>query len=1574
MRSVSALRLKGSSSSSSVMDDRISSLLLTLERWRKLGRELYSAKHDTYDLSKLPDVYDCIKHDILHAQLIKEAPRGLVLRIYRLSRAFADIVVPQEYGVTSKDKYSIGASIAYHLLRKIFFDLTAVHSSMPASGLLASLPAGPEELPPDATTVGPAVTKITGAQSSVGPAASVHSMTGTAATAAGLTRPSAILAIAQPVATPSAGRPQELTLSAVAASAAAPAPVSAEPPVPLASEEPSRGLVAAVGSATLLSPVDVVSTSGPTEPVGTAPVSPTLRGSSADAQGVVAPATKTSPGSMQGGKSHAPSSPPLGATAVSSASTASPASTVRAAKANPVTSDLATAHSLVISDDMDLSAPPAVLAEGHRVAEGDSSMAPGATPTAAAAAGGPLSPTSVVAHASAAAVQAAAEAARRAADVARRGPAPLEVRATTSSHAGASAPGGMTPSVASLGLGGPAPGGSAVDSVPSSNPAPPLVATPVISFGSQHQAHPMVVEIHGPRHRSVTLRPRSRSCTGLVEGIGYALSGRVNPVDRRCVFFSGDEDRPRRQFAVLPPGATTTLAGASAAGAAAMHERLRRNPHVGGIAAHYALLHSSHLTSGMQGSRAAIPIGTPIHRPGVQPDAASEAPDRAPRVAGGLAAPTTGTIPLGSLRSVSGVDPYTHPAVRIPIRPVHLAVSTESERGGPTGAQLFPPANFARQVATAALPSPGSLGSAVSLAVEGGLSSSSGGELGTFAGVSSHADRAHAAGGAEVGRSGSNGEAGTSSRHSAVNQPRRSSQSGTAVSADAHSLGVTGSASPELAGRESTPDDTGSIPGARSTAAASVEAAATDGGASSQGAGFVDSLAPPLTAPASMVDAELGAFSQSDRGVQLMGDGVSPSPIHDGSGPNAAAMGMPLRPDAVSVSIVVGGVLDLPGGLVGDDAAAASPALSGAVSGSQGVGHIPGFDWRTGGGLSADGGGSALRPIVHSSSGTALQLMHLDTSEVWAPGNAEPGTMISAQPLPSDPSHGPYLVSGLSTMLRLQETTRRRDMRLREEAEAAAEADAAGDAAEVASRHDDAESAALSASGDGSGLVQHAVAAIDSGSNDSRKEGSALTSASSEPSSEAADSATKGSAVRGSALTVPASPSTSVRTVSGAPANSIGSTAGPDMEKHRSRTGSAADSVAMIAEAHIAARPMNGMGDPTPDSAAGSASAVVPSPGRRLATPSPATGDASRPPSRAIPGDLFGADGGDDIESGDVAMSGSVTLGIEAGSAETHASHGEGRSSTALPGDDKDRRSGPEPAAAVASSAAAAATASGLQDIALDFGEAVHKLDSASMTGAGYVEVKSPQRHVRTRLYFTSESHVHALVNVLRFGPTEDGIPDLLTEAGKQMISSAPELDYCTHIVFRLYERPSEPPESADRHRLEVLFSPGASYDPTTGTPRAPIIGVPPIRPSLEPDAHAALAFTATPLAEPLQRDDGGGFGESTTTGPSAAAGLHRSSTIRIDGTAIGYIPPLPLVPLARHMSLPQLEELLSMSIMRSGPKPDVSERNKPPQPTPMEMASADRLIAAASGVALTGDKFAAATGLPTSPTATPQV
>lgn len=97
-------------------------------------------------------------------------------------------------------------------------------------------------------------------------------------------------------------------------------------------------------------------------------------------------------------------------------------------------------------------------------------------------------------------------------------------------------------------------------------------------------------------------------------------------------------------------------------------------------------------------------------------------------------------------------------------------------------------------------------------------------------------------------------------------------------------------------------------------------------------------------------------------------------------------------------------------------------------------------------------------------------------------------------------------------------------------------------------------------------------------------------------------------------------------------------------------------------------------------------------------------------------------------------------------------------------------------------------------------------------------EVHSKDRHVRTRLYFTSESHIHALVNVLRLAASEEppeghGAP-ILSSHGKDMLDNASELDYLSHLVFRMYERTELHDSDAEKYRVEVYFSPGAVGDP----------------------------------------------------------------------------------------------------------------------------------------------------------------
>ncbi|GFR40431.1 hypothetical protein Agub_g1005 [Astrephomene gubernaculifera] len=166
-------------------------------------------------------------------------------------------------------------------------------------------------------------------------------------------------------------------------------------------------------------------------------------------------------------------------------------------------------------------------------------------------------------------------------------------------------------------------------------------------------------------------------------------------------------------------------------------------------------------------------------------------------------------------------------------------------------------------------------------------------------------------------------------------------------------------------------------------------------------------------------------------------------------------------------------------------------------------------------------------------------------------------------------------------------------------------------------------------------------------------------------------------------------------------------------------------------------------------------------------------------------------------------------------------------------------------------------------------------------------DINSPLRHVRTRIYFTSESHMHSLVNVLRWchlgaEAADAGVPPpvtppsgtggtsspdlrasmggsapaagsfarsggadsasspmaaaaaaaaaagsgdmlfqrqfdsspLLGEAACAQVDETTELDYLTQVVFRMYENKTVSFDSPERFRVEVLFSPGANYNP----------------------------------------------------------------------------------------------------------------------------------------------------------------
>ena len=91
-------------------------------------------------------------------------------------------------------------------------------------------------------------------------------------------------------------------------------------------------------------------------------------------------------------------------------------------------------------------------------------------------------------------------------------------------------------------------------------------------------------------------------------------------------------------------------------------------------------------------------------------------------------------------------------------------------------------------------------------------------------------------------------------------------------------------------------------------------------------------------------------------------------------------------------------------------------------------------------------------------------------------------------------------------------------------------------------------------------------------------------------------------------------------------------------------------------------------------------------------------------------------------------------------------------------------------------------------------------------------EINTPERHVKSRFYFTCASHMYALLNVIGFGYNS-----FLTQNNRksfEKIKKIFDLDYCSHIIFRLFENMNFDLQNPNRYRLEIIMSPGSNRDP----------------------------------------------------------------------------------------------------------------------------------------------------------------
>lgn len=196
-----------------------------------------------------------------------------------------------------------------------------------------------------------------------------------------------------------------------------------------------------------------------------------------------------------------------------------------------------------------------------------------------------------------------------------------------------------------------------------------------------------------------------------------------------------------------------------------------------------------------------------------------------------------------------------------------------------------------------------------------------------------------------------------------------------------------------------------------------------------------------------------------------------------------------------------------------------------------------------------------------------------------------------------------------------------------------------------------------------------------------------------------------------------------------------------------------------------------------------------------------------------------------------------------------------------------------------------------------------------------FVEGCDSHSGVRTRLYFTSESHIQTLMNVLRYchldqtdeaeasgvigdgaftaGGSDGGVADksaasqasvdgnaavaesseggiVCTEMEK-LLQEAPVFDYLSHVVFRVYEDHKHTHDSPERLRVEVLFSHGAVGHPSAASWCNHTMPLAALRPLHAPGESLTLEKLLE-LLQPFYGASGGAPSVATSSAPTPVA------------------------------------------------------------------------------------------------------
>lgn len=99
-------------------------LILVFKRWRKLEIDFYDRKNEVFNISKIPDIHDSIRYDMIHNyQYFGTMADNIGFKIYESAEVLARFLTPSEYGITKQRKFDIGMTVIEPLFTKIKSDL-----------------------------------------------------------------------------------------------------------------------------------------------------------------------------------------------------------------------------------------------------------------------------------------------------------------------------------------------------------------------------------------------------------------------------------------------------------------------------------------------------------------------------------------------------------------------------------------------------------------------------------------------------------------------------------------------------------------------------------------------------------------------------------------------------------------------------------------------------------------------------------------------------------------------------------------------------------------------------------------------------------------------------------------------------------------------------------------------------------------------------------------------------------------------------------------------------------------------------------------------------------------------------------------------------------------------------------------------------------------------------------------------------------------------------------------------------------------------------------------------------------